>query len=74
VLQEVPEFTDLSAKAWAAADTLQGLWADAWQSLDAASDSFRTQLSGLNQDLAEGNKDINTAVDEVRGWSTVCLT
>lgn len=64
-LQDVPEFTDLSSKAWEAAGALQGLWGDAWDALDNASDSWGAQLSNLKQDLADGKKDIDTVVDEV---------
>jgi hypothetical protein len=65
-LQDVPEFTNLSAKAWDAAEGLQGLWGDAWDALDSASDSWGAQLTNLKQDWAEGKKDINIVVDEVR--------
>lgn len=66
-VQEVPEFTDLSSKALEAAQVLQGLWADAWGSLNAASDSWSSLVSELKTDLVEGRKDINTVVDEVGG-------
>lgn len=61
----MPEFTDLSGKAWEAADALQGLWADAWSTLNAAANSFSSQVTSLKQELAEGKKGINTVVDEV---------
>lgn len=64
--QDVPEFTNLSVKAWEAAGALQGLWADAWDALDSTSDSWGAQLSSIKQDLAEGKKDVATVVDEVR--------
>lgn len=64
--QDVPEFTNLSLKAWEAAGALQGLWADAWDALDSASDSWAAQFSNIKQDLAEGKKDVATVVDEVR--------
>lgn len=57
----------MSPKVWEAAEALQGLWGDAWDALDDASDSWGAQLSGLKQDLAEGRQDISTVVDEVRG-------
>lgn len=59
--QGVPEYTDWGA----AAGSLQGMWAEAWGALDGAANAFSAQLSGLKQEVAEGKKDINTAVDEV---------
>lgn len=65
-VQDVPEFTDMSSKALQAAEALQGMWADAWGSLNAASDRWSGLVSELKTDLVEGRKDINTVVDEVR--------
>lgn len=72
-LQDVPEFTDLSAKALQAAEALQGMWADAWGSLNAASDRWNGLVFELQNDLVEGRKDINTVVDEVRGKPSVSV-
>jgi hypothetical protein len=56
----------MSSKALQAAEALQGMWADAWGSLNAASDRWSGLVSELKTDLVEGRKDINTVVDEVR--------
>lgn len=56
---------DLSGGAWEAAESLQGVWADAWGALDGAANSWSAQLSALKRELADGTKDFNTVVDEV---------